>query len=285
MTTYLADKAENLTVEGPSATFTYRRLGPRGGTPLVLLHRFRGTIDLWDPEFVDLLAADHDVIMFDNVGVGYTTGEPRDSLQGFTDGAVEFIEALGLPKADLLGWSMGGVVAQDMALRRPDLVRKFIVAGSGPAAWLPDTPPMSEKVLSIMPRMPEFTEGDLTFLFYPDTEAGNAAARRHFDNLATRLDAGSPPASLEATQGMLAALDKMLARPFAEVAEELKTIKHPVLYANGLHDVMIPAHASYVAVQHLDNSVLVLYSDAGHGFLFQHAKDFTAQVTSFLAAS
>jgi pimeloyl-ACP methyl ester carboxylesterase len=134
MSTYLADKAENLTVEGPSATFTYRRMGPQGGVPLVLLHRFRATIDWWDPEFLDLLAANHDVIVFDNVGIGYTTGEPRDSLEGLAQGAIEFIEALGLPQADVLGWSLGGIVAQRVALRRPELVRKLIVAGSGPAA-------------------------------------------------------------------------------------------------------------------------------------------------------
>ncbi|MFI0084773.1 alpha/beta fold hydrolase [Streptomyces bobili] len=89
MSTYLADKAEDLTVEGPSARFTYRRMGPQGGVPLVLLNRFRGTIDWWDPEFLDYLAADHDVIVFDNVGVGYTDGEPRASLEGFAQGAIE----------------------------------------------------------------------------------------------------------------------------------------------------------------------------------------------------
>ncbi|MGW3828383.1 alpha/beta fold hydrolase, partial [Streptomyces sp. NPDC005071] len=121
MSIYLADKAEGLTVEGPSATFTYRRMGPQGGVPLVLLNRFRGTIDWWDPEFLDYLAADHDVIVFDNVGVGYTDGEPRDSLEGFAEGAIEFIDTLGLAQADLLGWSLGGIVAQRVALRRPEL--------------------------------------------------------------------------------------------------------------------------------------------------------------------
>ncbi|WP_328347478.1 alpha/beta fold hydrolase [Streptomyces violaceus] len=108
MNTYLADKAENLTVEGSSASFTYRRMGPRGGVPLILLNRFRGTIDWWDPEFLDCLASGHDVIVFDNVGVGYTDGEPRDSLEGFAQGVIEFIDALGLAQADLLGWSLGG---------------------------------------------------------------------------------------------------------------------------------------------------------------------------------
>ncbi|MFD0441350.1 alpha/beta fold hydrolase [Streptomyces chartreusis] len=281
MSTYLADQAKNLTVEGPSATFTYRRMGPRSGIPLVLVHRFRGTVDWWDPEFLDLLATNHDVIAFDNIGVGYTTGDPRDSLGGFTEGVIEFIEALGLPQVDLLGWSLGGIVAQDVALRSPELVRKLIVAGSGPAGWVPDAPPMSEKVLGIM-AMPEFTEDDLTYLLYPQTDAGHAAARKHFDHVATRLAEGGPAASPAATQGMLAAVTKLLARPFVEVAEDIRAIKHPVLYANGLHDVVIPAHASYVAIQHLENSTLRLYSDAGHGFLFQHAEAFTTAVADFL---
>ncbi len=115
MSTYLADAAENVSVAGPSAVFTYRRLGRQGGVPLVLLNSFRGTIDWWDPEFLDYLAADHDVIVFDNVGIGYSSGEPRDSIDGFAEGAIEFIDALGLPTVDLLGWSLGGIVAQEVA--------------------------------------------------------------------------------------------------------------------------------------------------------------------------
>ena len=145
MSTYLADAAEDLTVDGPSAMFTYRRMGPRGGVPLVLLNRFRGTIDWWDPEFLDYLAADHDVIVFDNVGIGYTSGEPRDSVEGFAEGAIEFIEALGLPKVDLLGWSLGGIVAQDVARRRPELVRKLVVAAAPRVARCPDAPALSEE--------------------------------------------------------------------------------------------------------------------------------------------
>lgn len=125
-------------------------MGPQGGVPLVLLNRFRGTIDWWDPEFLDYLAADHDVTVFDNAGVGYTDGEPRDSLEGFAKGAIEFIDALGIAQADLLGWSLGGIVAQRVAVRRPELVRRLVVAGSGPAGWVPDAPPFSEKVLGIM---------------------------------------------------------------------------------------------------------------------------------------
>ncbi|MFC5955025.1 alpha/beta fold hydrolase [Streptomyces pratens] len=284
MSTYLADKAEDLTVEGPSATFTYRRMGPQGGVPLVLLHRFRATIDWWDPEFLDYLAAVHDVIVFDNVGIGYTTGEPRDSLDGFAEGVIEFIEALGLAQADLLGWSLGGFVAQRVALRRPELVRKLVVAGSSPTGWVPGAPPMSEKVLGIMSKPDGGDLEDMLYLFYPETDAARASGLTHVDHVSTRLAAGGPGVSEAAANGLLTAVGKVLEVPFEQVQAELEAIKHPVLYANGVHDVMLPAFASYVAVQHLDNATLVLYSDAGHAFLFQHAKAFTTQVTNFLTA-
>ncbi|MEU6352686.1 alpha/beta hydrolase [Streptomyces sp. NPDC047072] len=283
MSTYLADKAEDLTVEGPSARFTYRRTGPQGGVPLVLLNRFRGTIDWWDPEFLDYLAADHDVIVFDNVGVGYSSGEPHDSLEGFAQGAIEFIDALGLSQVDLLGWSLGGIVAQRVAVRRPELVRKLVVAGSGPAGWVPGAPPFSERVLGIMAKSDPDLE-DMLYLFYPETDAARAAGKEHFEHVATRLAAGGPAVSEAAAQGMLAAAGQLLTAPFDEVRAELEAIKQPVLYANGLNDVMIPAHNSYVAAQHLDHVTLVLYSGAGHAFLFQYAKAFTTQVAAFLSA-
>ncbi|MFJ2645233.1 alpha/beta fold hydrolase [Streptomyces sp. NPDC087420] len=283
MSTYLADAAEDLTVEGPSARFTYRRMGPRGGTPLVLLVRFRGTIDWWDPQFLDHLAADHDVIVFDNVGIGYTTGHPRDSAEGFADGAIEFIQALGLPQVDLLGWSLGGIVAQYVVRRRPELVRKLIVAGSSPGAPVPGAPGMSDRVRAIMAKPGGGAPDDVLYLFFPETDAGRAAGQRHLANVSTRLRAGGPAISDEAARGQLTAVAKLQSVPFDQVRSHLESIEQPVLYANGVHDVMIPALASYVAVEHLGSAVLVIYSDAGHGFLFQHAEAFVTQVTNFLA--
>jgi pimeloyl-ACP methyl ester carboxylesterase len=283
MNTFVADSAENLTVDGPSARFTYRRLGPRGGVPLVLVQRFRGTIDWWDPEFLDYLSAEHDVILFDNVGIGYTTGEPRQSVDGFASGAIEFIDALGLSTVDLLGWSLGGIVAQAVTHRRPELVRKLVVAGSSPVGPVPGQPDMNQDVISIMAK-PEATVEDLLFLFYPDTEVARSRGADHLKNVSTRLAAGGPQVSEDAAMGQLQAVAKILAVPFDEVRSTLEAIKQPVLYANGVHDVMIPAVASYVAVQHLDDATLLLYSDAGHAFLFQHARAFSAQVTNFLAA-
>jgi pimeloyl-ACP methyl ester carboxylesterase len=282
MSIFMADKAENLTVDGPSGVFTYRRFGPHGGVPLVLVNRFRGTIDWWDPEFIDLLAANHDVIVFDNLGIGHTTGVPRDSVEGLADGAIEFIEALGLTQVDVLGWSLGGIVAQHVTLRRPELVRKLIVAGSTPGSVVPGAEGLSEKVRNIMAKS-DASEEDMIYLFFPETEEGRAAGHKHLANVAARLSSGIRNVSDEAGQGMLAAVGKTAATPFEQVRANLETIKQPVLYANGVKDVMIPALASYVAVQHLEDATLVLYSNAGHGFLFQHAKAFTDEVNRFLA--
>ncbi|MFI5734067.1 alpha/beta fold hydrolase [Kribbella sp. NPDC051587] len=283
MSSSLAATADDLTVRGPSARFTYRRIGPRGGVPLVLLNRFRGTIDWWDPEFLDLLAVNHDVIVFDNIGIGHTTGEPGDSVEQFADGAIEFIEALGLPQVDLLGWSLGGIVAQYATRRRPDLVRKLIVAGSSPGSPVPGAPPMSDKVRQIMAKPGGGDDEDVRYLFFPETERGRAAGRKHLAAVAPRLATGVRVITDEAGKGQLVAVAKLQSIPFDQTQANLESIQQPVLYANGAQDTMLPALASYVAVQHLDSAVLVLYSDSGHGFLFQHAKAFVTQVDNFLA--
>jgi pimeloyl-ACP methyl ester carboxylesterase len=282
MTTYTADALENHTVAGASAVFTYRRTGPQGGVPLVLLMRFRGTIDWWDPEFIDRLSMDRDVILFDNVGIGYTGGEPRDTSEGFADGAIEFIDALGLEEVDLLGWSLGGIVAHHVALRRPGLVRKIIVAGSCGPGVAPGTPDMSERVLSIMAK-PDADAEDMLYLFYPETGQARASGLEHLAKVSRRLEAGRAAVTEEAAHGQLAAVARLLAVPWDQLKSELQAITQPVLYANGVHDVMIPAIASYKAVEQVPDSTLVLYSDAGHAFLFQHIDEFAAQVNLFLA--
>jgi pimeloyl-ACP methyl ester carboxylesterase len=277
-----ADRAADLTVEGPSATFTYRRMGPRGGVPVILFSRTRGTVDWWDPELLDHLAAGHDVVVFDNLGTGYTTGTPPDSVEGLADGAVEFIEALGLSQVDLLGWTLGGTVVQHLAVRRPDLVRRLVVAAANPGGQVPGMPAPDPRVRAAMTK-PEVSADDLVFLFFPETDAGRAAGHEHLARVAHRLATGLPDVSAAAAAGQLAAIASNAAVPFEQVQAELKGIRQPALYATGMLDVMIPALAAYTAVQHLPNATLVAYSDAGHAFLFQHARAFAAQVTSFLA--
>jgi pimeloyl-ACP methyl ester carboxylesterase len=282
MTTDVASPGtDTLHVDAPSTRFAYRRRGPRGGVPLVLLHRFRGTIDWWDPEFLDALSADRDVIWFDNIGIGYTDGEAMKSVEAFAAGAIEFIEALGLPEVDLLGWSFGGVVVQAVAMARPDLVRRLIVAGSG-SGVAPGMPIMGERVVTIMGKS-QPTVDDTLYLFYPETDAARASGLDHLRKIEATMPSDAPQVSDAAAMGQLEAIMAALGAPWEEVVARLRTITQPVLYANGSHDVMIDAYASYAAVQELPNAKLVLYSDAGHAFLFQHLDDFISDVTSFLA--
>ncbi|AII03209.1 MULTISPECIES: alpha/beta fold hydrolase [Rhodococcus] len=282
MSTYTPiNTAENLQVDGALGRFTYRRFGPRGGIPLVLVHRFRATVDWWDPEFLDILAADRDVIVFDNIGIGYTGGEALITVEGFGAGAVDFIDALGLSEVDLLGWSFGGVVAQAITLTRPSLVRKLIVAGSG-SGLAPNMPSITERVLQIMAK-PNADLEDTLYLFYPETEEARKLGLEHFDKVSAAMPPGAPVVSEEAAMGQLQAITAALATPWEQVVENLKTITQPVLYANGMHDVMIHAFASYSAVEHLPSAKLALYSDAGHAFLFQHLEEFTTEVKRFLA--
>jgi pimeloyl-ACP methyl ester carboxylesterase len=280
---YLADTAENLSADGPSATFTYRRIGPPGGVPLVLLNRFRGTIDWWDPEFLDHLAAERDVIVFDDIGVGYTTGVARDSVEGFADGAIEFVEALGLAQVDLLGWTLGGIVAQHVARRRPDLVRKLVLAASNVDGQVPGAPAPDEQVRRILAK-PEVTANDLVHLFFPETDAGRAAGHDYLARVAGRLATGRPGVSEAAATGQFTAIGKSADVPLEQARADLAAIEQPVLYGAGMKDAMIPALTAYAAVQHLPDATLLVYGDSGHAFLFQHAEDFAAQVTTFLAA-
>ncbi|MFE9320635.1 alpha/beta fold hydrolase [Nocardia sp. NPDC052278] len=200
MSTYTpVNAAEDLHVDGASARFTYRRIGPRGGVPLVLLHRFRATVDWWDPEFLDLLAAERDVILFDNIGIGYTGGEALTSVEGFAAGAIDFIEALGLTEVDLLGWSFGGVVAQAVTLMRPDLVRKLIVAGSG-SGLAPNMPTITERVLGIMAK-PDADLEDMLYLFYPETEEARKLGLEHFDKVSAAMPTDAPVVSEAAAMG------------------------------------------------------------------------------------
>ncbi|MEW1819325.1 alpha/beta hydrolase [Arthrobacter sp. NPDC080031] len=282
MTTFVADSAPNETVQGTSANFTYRRFGPRGGVPLVLLHRFRGTIDWWDPEFLEYLAKDHDVILFDNIGVGYSSGEPLTTVEDYADGAAEFIGMLKLEQVDLLGWSLGGVISQLVVFRHPNLVRRLIVAGSQPPGSVPEVRATNPPEVEAIMVKDEASDEDLKFLFYPRTKEGVAAGDRHLRNINTR---GVPKlASSETAAGQFQAIGALFSQPFEPVLEQLSKITQPVLYANGVHDVMIDSRASVVAVENLPNATLLLYSDAGHAFLFQHDAEFAEQVRLFLAA-
>ena len=277
-TAFQSDRVETEYLDGPTARFAYRRVGPPSGTPLVMAVRFRATMDHWDPAFIDVLAAERDVIVFDNRGVGRSTGTPPNSIDGLAGGLLEFIDALELSEVDLLGWSLGGYVVQAATLKRLDLVRRLIVAASGPGR-VPGTPELPERVTEILNK-PRADAEDYVYTFWPHTDAGRQAALASQRRVETRLSETEASISDAAVDGQRAATFAF----GAGVWDRLKELTLPVLVANGARDILIDTRgfASYQASQRLPNAKIVLYSDAGHAFLFQHADDFGREVLDFL---
>ena len=274
-----ANSAPTQHVMADGIHFAYRVFGASSELPLVLCQRFRGTMDDWDPLFLDALAAERRIIIFDNVGVGRSAGESPANIAGMADHAAAFIRALDLDRIDLLGWSMGGAIAQALTLARPALVRRLIVAASGPGG-IPGGRPMSDRVIETATK-PVNEDDDFLFLFFDGSEARREAGRSYLARLHHRVEAPSPPTRMETVRAMAVALRDWRAgkdSAFPRLAE----LRQPTLVANGVHDVMVGAYDSFVMSQHLPDSELVLYSDAGHGFLFQHAERFAERVNRFL---
>lgn len=264
-------------VDGAQARYAYRRFGTGTGTPLVLALRFRGTIDHWDPALLELLAQERDVIVFDNAGHGRSTGTAPTTMDGLAAGLLDFVAALGLEQVDLLGWSLGGIVVQAATLAQPQRVRRLIVAGSSPGGGVPGMPAADPKIWQVATK-PVNDDDDFLYLFFPDSarELGLESLRR--------LDAGlvdNVPVSVETMQAQLQAIGST----GSSIWDRLAEIDIPVLVGNGAHDMMISAFATYAMAGRLPNAKAVLYSDAGHGFLFQHSADFGREVLQFLGAA
>jgi pimeloyl-ACP methyl ester carboxylesterase len=275
MTTYLSDAVETQYLEAENATYAYRRFGVSGGVPLVLFHRFRATMDHWDPAFLDVLGAERDVIISDKRGFGLSTGAPATSVSEHVDAAIEFTGTLGLQQADLLGWSLGGHVAQGVALARPDLVRRLVVAGSGPGR-VPGARQMAEDI-AVHAMGPDPQDEDYLILFFGDSEQERAAGIASLRRLDTRLATTKSVVTPEALRAEVQVIST-----FPGWYDRVSELAMPVLVANGLNDVMVDPQESWAMAQRLPNGKLVTYSDAGHAFLFQHAEDFGQEVLRFL---
>ena len=270
-------------IEIDGNTVAYRIIGTRPGVPLLLLNRFRGTMDHWDPRLIDRIAAHRRVIMFDQPGFARSSGVPPDTLTAFATSAARVVEALGYTKVDVLGFSMGGTVALQLALDHPTLVRKLVIAGSGPgfvADMPPGVEPAGPSVWQVATK-PVNDDDDFLFLFFEESATSRAAGRAYLDRLrqrrdafAQQVDARAWQAQLKSAQGANSAATSLLPR--------LSQIEIPVLVANGRHDVMVPTYASYAMAQALPDARLIIYPDAGHGFLFQHAESFARDLRLFL---
>ena len=276
MSSQLSAQAEDRYVDGPlGERFHYRRFGTGGDVPLVLCMRLRGTVDHWDPELLDALAATREVVVFDNRGTNASTGTAPTTVDELAEGGIAFIRALGLDRVDVMGWSLGGIVAQGITLGAPEVVPRLIVAGSTPAG-VPDQPKPSAKVGEILTHAVNDDE-DYLHLFFPETERARAAGLASLRRLDFRLATSGAAVQDDTYRGQLTAV-----ATFAGYYDRLGELTLPVLVANGAHDVMINSYATYAMSQKLPDAKVVLYSDAGHGFLFQHIEDFAHEVDRFL---
>ncbi|MFC4502540.1 MULTISPECIES: alpha/beta fold hydrolase [Streptomyces] len=258
--------------------FAYRELGPEDGVPLILLVHLAGVLDNWDPRVVDGLAARRRVIAFDNRGVGGSSGSTPDTIEAMARDAVLFIRALGFDQVDLLGLSMGGFVAQVVAAEEPRLVRKVILAGTGPAGG-----PGIDKVPALT--IQATLKGTLTrqdpklSLFFTDTAGGRQAGRALLERLKERTHDRDKDISLPAFRAQL----KAIKRWGRQAPSDLSEIRQPVLVANGENDRMVPSPNTLDLAARLPRSELVpLYPDAGHGGIFQYHEEFVTRALGFL---
>jgi pimeloyl-ACP methyl ester carboxylesterase len=265
------------TIDINGTSFAYRQLGPDSGVPVVFLHHLTAVLDNWDPRVVDGIAAERRVITFDNRGVGASQGATPDTIEAMARDAVAFIRALGFDQVDLLGLSMGGFVAQVIAQQEPHLVRKLILAGTGPAGG-----EGIDKVTSVTIR--DMIRGALTFkdpkeyLFFTRTANGRKEAREFLGRLKERTENRDKAISLRALRAQLKATHAW----GLQAPADLSAIQQPVLVANGESDRMVPTSNSVDLARRLPNAQLTLYRDAGHAGLFQYHDQFVREALQFL---
>jgi pimeloyl-ACP methyl ester carboxylesterase len=277
-TTYRRVPTETVDVGG--TRFAYRKLGAETGVPVIFLHHFSANIDDWDPRVIDGIAARHPVIAFDNRGVGASKGRTPTTVEAMARDAVAFIRALGYKQVDLFGFSLGGFVAQVIAQHEPRLVRRIVLAGTGPAGG-----EGIDRVTAAS--MPAVIRAALTFkdpkhyLFFSRTANGKAAARNYLKRLKERTDDRDKSTSMIAQLRQIKAI-----RAWGKQApSDLSAIRQPVLVANGDHDVMVPTSNSVDLARRLPNAQLKIYHDAGHGGAFQYHEEFVPEVLKFLETS
>jgi pimeloyl-ACP methyl ester carboxylesterase len=272
-------------VESDGIRFAYRRFGQASGMPLLFFQHFRGGMDHWDPAVTDGFAQDRPVVLFDNAGVAGTTGDTPNTIEAMADHAVAFVGTLGLSQVDVLGFSIGGYVAQTLALRHRTLVRRMILVATGPRGGDPSQDPhAAEYAASTDPITGESSRDAFLYLFFRPTATSQAAGRAFWERRHERKRDVDPP-STEQTMAAQRAAAIEWRQIRGERFSELRDISQPTLVVNGHHDVMIPTLNSYTLSQHIPRAQLIIYPDSGHGVLFQFPELFVAHGRMFLNGS
>lgn len=267
------------TITAGGIEFAYRELGADNpGTPVVFLIHLAAVLDNWDPRIVDGFAAKHRVITFDNRGVGASTGTPATSMEEMAEDAIIFIKAMGLAKVDLVGFSMGGMIAQEIVLMEPQLVRKMIITGTGPAGGEGISQVARVTYLDMIRGWLTFQDPK-QFLFFTRTLAGIRAGKEFLKRLKERSENRDKAITVAALQAQLKALRRWGAKEPADLSQ----VHHPVLVANGDSDRMVPSKNTYDLAKRLPNSELIIYPDSGHGAVFQFHADFVPKALEFLS--
>jgi pimeloyl-ACP methyl ester carboxylesterase len=281
MTQHNHQTAPTQFVEANGIRFAYRRFGNTAGVPLVFNQHFTGTMDHWDPAVTDGFAKDREVILFNNAGVSSSSGEVPTRIEKMGAHAVAFIKALKLTKVDVLGFSIGGFVAQEIAIQAPDLVKRLVLVGTGPRSGegMATLTPEAQEIFGASYDKPDRLWLRVHFTASEKSQAAGHAFLRRFrlraENRDPEVDEKVAPAQIEAINEWGAPRDE----PF----EYLKSIRQPTLVVNGGKDVIIYSVNSFILQQHLPNAQLILYPDANHGSQYQYPKQFVRHVSAFLS--
>jgi pimeloyl-ACP methyl ester carboxylesterase len=267
------------TITANGIEFAYRELGTDNpGLPVIFLVHLAGVMDNWDPRFVDGFAAKHHVVVFDNRGIGASSGDPATTMEQMARDAITFIKAKGFEQVDLLGFSMGGMIAQEIALMEPRLVRKMILTGTGPAGGVGISKVARVTYLDMLRGWLTFQDPK-QFLFFTRTPNGIRAGKEFLARLQERTADRDKPITVRALQAQL----KSLRRWGSKKPADLSKIDHPALVANGDNDRMVPSSNTRDLARRLPNSELIIYPDSGHGAVFQFHADFVPKALAFLA--